>query len=103
MYLYRATPYFLSLAAVVLLVLTVVGSRGLLHLHRIDGELEALEAKNRSIQSDIARSRAEISSVEHNPFTLEKRAREELGLAKPDEIIYFFPQTKKDGEFAADN
>lgn len=84
----------LVVMSVVLMTFTVAGNHGLLHLFKINNELSALARKNRSIESDILQTRSEIDSLARSRFTIEKQAREELGLSRPDEVVYVFPHRK---------
>ena len=78
-----------------LLVLTVIGNNGLLHLQDLNNKRDALSHKNRELQSDIAALQHKIVAVRRSNAALEKVAREELSLAREDEIVYIFPETAK--------
>lgn len=74
-----------------LAVFVVIGDHGILKLAAINKELYIIENKNRALESDIIDLKNKIYAIEnHNP-TIEKRAREELGLAKKGEMVYIFP------------
>lgn len=88
----RLAQIFLLSSSILLLIFTVIGKHGLLHLSQINNELEITEAKNRKIESDIASLRAEVRDLRSNPAALEQVAREELGMSKPGEIVYIFPK-----------
>lgn len=81
------------LAASVLFNL-VFGEMGLIHgfrqrakAHRMEREVESLQANNAVLVT-------EIDDLRHNPYRIETIARQELGLCRPGEIIFLFP----DGE-----
>jgi len=76
-------------------MLTVTGNHGLLHLQKINKELQLIEDKNRELKSDIREVKKDISEIHHSNFALEKKAREELGLSRSDEIVYIFPKTSE--------
>ena len=81
-----------TLASVIALVALIVGSlfgdRGILHLmaerHKVDNlaqEIEALRGENSQLAAEIAALRSE-------PRAIERLAREELGLAAPGETVF---------------
>jgi cell division protein FtsB len=72
----------------VLSLLAIVGERGYFeayefgrHLERIESRIEILEAENKRLRMQVAGLRAD-------PYQVEKLAREDLGLARPDELIF---------------
>jgi cell division protein FtsB len=77
-----------AIALIALTVGSVFGDRGILNLvnkrRQVDelrGELEALRAEN-------ARLSSEIAALRTSPRAIERLAREELGLARPDETVF---------------
>ena len=81
----------LSLALFLILVASVLnalfGDRGLLELLRARRELVALEAEIESLEEDKRRFLAEIPDLKSSPLAVERLAREELNLIKPNEIL----------------
>ena len=63
-----------------------------MQLRKIDNEVHLLEEKNRQLGEGIADAQNQIYGIEQSATVLEKKAREELGLAKPNEIVYIFPE-----------
>ncbi len=90
----RITPVILTLFAGVVLFLTVFGNYGLIQLRQVKEETRALQATNEQIQQEILEKERDIAAVKHDPFTLEQKARESLGLARSSDIIYLFPETE---------
>ncbi|MEW5975872.1 MAG: septum formation initiator family protein [Acidobacteriota bacterium] len=79
----------LSLTAVLLLLLVghaILGKRGYLEVRRIEDRNEELRQKIQQLQSENRDLLAEIHSLKTDPRTIEKIAREELGLVKPGEV-----------------
>jgi len=69
-------------------LLALAGDRGFLevrefyrHLARVETQIRTLEEENRSLRSQVA-------DVKSDPYEIEKLAREDLGLAYPDELIF---------------
>ena len=90
----RIAPFLLSFFVVILLIFTTYGSHGLLHLREINNERAILQAKNDSLERDIARLQNEIQALQTTPLAIEEKAREELGLSRKNEIVYIFPAEK---------
>lgn len=84
----KLTSVTLLFASVVLLFFAVTGNHGLLHLDRLNNELSLSKQNNLELESDIAELNNEIYAIENSPDKLEQIAREDLGLARNDEIIY---------------
>ncbi len=51
-----------------------------------------LQKKITDIQNDNAKLREDIIKISKDPFYIEKQAREDLGLAKPDEYIFRYEE-----------
>lgn len=93
--MHRFAPIILTLLAVMLMFFTMTGSRGYLHLREIRNETMRLKEKNRQLEEEIAATSGDLHAVQTNDFELEKKAREELGLSRSNEIIYIFSDTTK--------
>ena len=66
----------------------VFGERGLLHLQKLRVELATINAESNDLLEENMRLTREIELLKTDPRYIEKIAREELGLAKRDEIVY---------------
>jgi len=80
------TVVFLSF--LYLLITLIFGDMGLLQYRDLFAKKMHLEAQVKEIEQDNARIRSEITSIREDPFYKEKHAREDFGLAKPDEYIF---------------
>ena len=83
----------LVLFVFVLLVHDVFGTHGYLAMHRkqqeiqkVKAELERLDKENTALENDV-------KDLKSDPQTIRKIAREELGLARPGEVIIKLPAT----------
>ena len=92
----RFSSTILTLIAIALLFFTVFGNQGLLHLMRVEQELDSLQQKNRKLESEIVELTNRIYGIRTSEEVLEKNAREQLGLSKPGEIVYIFPSAAKE-------
>jgi cell division protein FtsB len=83
----------LKLAAILLLVLVValaIGNRGLVRVYRMHQTKAALEREIAQLTSSNAALAEEVRALRTDPGRVEAIAREELGLVKPDELVYEF-------------
>lgn len=79
---------------IILSLFTIFGDRGIFHLWRLRGEKEKLDERNFLLLGENENLRERIHRLRHDDFYLEKIAREELGLARPGEIVYRFATTE---------
>ena len=80
------TVVFLSF--LYLLITLIFGDMGLLQYRELSGKKIRLEAQVKEIGRGNDQIRSEIKSIREDPFYKEKHAREDFGLAKPDEYIF---------------
>ena len=90
----RLSTTILLLLSFLMLLFSIGGDRGLFALDKVQKEVKALKEKNTELAEEAAKLRGEIAKVETSRYTLEEKARTELGLAKPNEVIYLFPESK---------
>jgi cell division protein FtsB len=69
-------------------LLAVVGERGFFEVYKFTHHLERIEGRLRTLEEDNKRMRLEAAGLRSDPYQVEKLAREDLGLARPDEIIF---------------
>jgi cell division protein FtsB len=84
-----------ALLLCILLVITIFGQRALLHMFRIKEELKTLEEHNKQLKAENLALKKQIGQLKSNHRYLEDLARDELGLAKEDELIYEFKKKQK--------
>lgn len=80
------TVVFLSF--LYLLITLIFGDMGLLQCRDLFAKKMQLETQVKEIEQDNARIRSEITSIREDPFYKEKHAREDFGLARPEEYIF---------------
>lgn len=71
-----------------LLTLIIFGQRELSHMYNIKEELKTLEKQNAQLKSENLSLKIQIDKLKSDYKYLEDVARDELGLAKEDELIY---------------
>jgi len=67
---------------------SVFGDRGILNMLDERGKVETLRDELDELRAENARLSAEISDLRTSPRAIERLAREELGLARPDETVF---------------
>ncbi|MDP8218899.1 MAG: septum formation initiator family protein [Candidatus Theseobacter exili] len=59
-------------------------------LHRLSKREQTLRTEIGRLENENQRLRDRIFALEHDPVYVEKVARDDLGLSRPDEVIYKF-------------
>ena len=78
-----------AIALIALAVGSVFGDRGILNLLQKRREVDTLRAELEELRQENARLSAEVVALQTDPRAIERLAREELGLARPDETVFF--------------
>lgn len=73
------------------LLLATFGLKGWQDVARVRARARALESGIAASESRIAELRARIERLKDDPLTLERMAREELGLVSPDDVVIVLP------------
>jgi cell division protein FtsB len=81
-----------GLASVIALIALVVGSlfgdRGMLQLVTQRQKAQALQRQLEELRAENVTLAAEISGLKSDPRAIERLAREQLGLARPGEVVF---------------
>ncbi len=77
-----------AIALIALLVGSLFGDRGILHLMAQRERAEALAREIGSLRDENARLAGDIAALRTDPAAIERIAREELGLARPGETVF---------------
>jgi cell division protein FtsB len=67
---------------------SVFGDRGILHLQKLRAELCTVSAASEDLDRENVKLKKEIQLLNSDPRYIGKIAREELGLAREDEMVY---------------
>ncbi|MDQ7782198.1 MAG: septum formation initiator family protein [Desulfomonilaceae bacterium] len=101
----RAVKY----GKVVLLVSTVaalgilMGQKGVIHKRELEQKRLLLYTENEKLTNEIKSLEREVTLLRSDPKTIEKVAKRKLGMARPDETVYIFEQTRsaeKEGSYS---
>lgn len=66
----------------------LLGDAGLLKYRELSNKKLSLKKEITELEKENTRIKTQIKSLKDNPFYAEKYAREEFGLARPDEYIF---------------
>jgi cell division protein FtsB len=90
----RALNYLLVFAIAVLLVDALVGERGLVATTRAQRVSDELDLEVQRLRRENAGLREQQRRLREDPTTIELKAREELGLIRPGEILVILKDVK---------
>ncbi len=92
----------LLLAAAMSLSFLIFGQRGLLELCRLRRQHDSVEQGNAELRFRNQALARQVDALRHDPVTIERLARERLGMVKEGEVVYYLPkQTAESGPTAA--
>ncbi|MCE1226494.1 MAG: septum formation initiator family protein [Geobacteraceae bacterium] len=74
-----------------ILFFTVFGERGLLRIYEMRQEKQRIERTVADLRTENQKLRLSIEALHSDRHQLERIARKELGLVRPNEVIYQFP------------
>ena len=72
------------------LLLSLVGDRGLFQIDRMARVKAQLEREVEALERENALLRQEVEAMRRHPSRMEEIARQDLGLVRPGEIVYQF-------------
>jgi cell division protein FtsB len=84
----RAATLASSIALIALVVGSLFGDRGLLHLLAQKQRAEVLSREIETLRAENRRLAGEIAALRTDPHAIERIAREQLGLAEPGETVF---------------
>jgi cell division protein FtsB len=94
-YLRRNTRQILGLALLALLVHDVFGPHGFIAMRRTQKEIEQIREQIGKMNDENKSLTEQVNSLKTDPRSIERIAREEMGLARPGEMIFKLPDTPK--------
>src|SRR6266849_6428797 len=80
------------IALIALIVGSLFGDRGILHLVAQRERAESLRREIEDLRAENGLLAAEIAGLKADPRAIERLAREELGLAGPGETVFLIPE-----------
>jgi len=88
-------PVLLGLLVLVLVVHDVFGTHGFLAMRRTQSEINKVLADLDQLNKENLQLEQEVRELKTDPHKIEKIARDELGLAKPGEVIIKIPLSQQ--------
>jgi cell division protein FtsB len=88
-------PGLLALLVLVLVVHDIFGTHGFLAMRHAQNEIQKVKSDLERLNKENVQLEQEVKDLKTDPHTIEKIAREELGQAKPGEIIIKIPQSRQ--------
>lgn len=83
-------PFFVLITAVVAVPLRIFEEEGLPRYQRLKEELDEVEARNAEIRLQVRDLHEEVDALREDPESIERVARDELGMIREDEFIFQF-------------
>jgi cell division protein FtsB len=97
-YLRKNAWRILGLALFTLLVHDVFGAHGFIAMRRTQHEIELMREQIGKLNGENKSMTDQVNSLKTDPKAIERIAREEMGLARPGEMIYKLPDSAKPGD-----
>jgi cell division protein FtsB len=85
----------LGLLALVMIVHNIFGTHGFLAMRRTQNEITKVKAELQQLNKENSALDQERQALKSDPRLIEKIARDDLGLARPGEIIIRIPQEQE--------
>jgi cell division protein FtsB len=93
----------LGLALLVLLVHDIFGSHGIVAMRSTQKEIDQIRAQIGKINAENKSLTGQVISLKTDPKAIEHIAREEMGLARPGEMIFKIPDAGNSGDAQGQN
>src|ERR1700686_1573047 len=97
-YLRRNARQILGIALFALLVHDVFGPHGFIAMRRTQKEIDQIREQIVKMNDENKSLTEQVNSLKSDPKSIERIAREEMGLARPGELIFKLPDTSKPGD-----
>jgi cell division protein FtsB len=97
-YVRKNARQILGLALFALLVHDIFGAHGFIAMRRTQKEIEQVREQIGKLNNENKSLSSQVNSLKTDPKAIERIAREEMGLARPGEIIYKLPDSAKPGD-----
>jgi|SRR5215472_200277 len=94
-YLRQHLRQILGLALFALLVHDIFGAHGFIAMRRTQKEIEEIRAQIGKVNAENKSLADEVNALKTDSQSIERIAREEMGLARPGEMIFKLPEGPK--------
>ena len=93
-------PFIVVVLAIIVAIFTIFGDESYTKLAQIISSITRQKEKNDVLRGHVDGLKSKVQGLQQNDRELEKAARSELGMARPNEQIFLFDSPK---EKKADN
>jgi cell division protein FtsB len=90
-FLRRHLRTILAVALFALLIHDIFGAHGFLAMRRTQKEIEQLRREIDRVNAENRELDGQVKALKNDPRMIERIAREEMGLARPGELIFKLP------------
>lgn len=84
----KALMLGVALLGLTLVALGIFGNNGILTYTQLNRHYREMEIRVEKLKQENKRLAEETQALGNDPFLIERIAREELGMVKPDEVLY---------------
>ena len=84
-------PFGLLVLAIVTVPLQILDDKGLPRYRSLRAQLTRVEANNEKLEREVKELHRQVKLLRDDPQALERIARDDLGMVKPGELIFQFP------------
>ena len=84
-------PFALLVMAIVAVPVRILDEQGLPRYRALRQELSEVQAANERLRREVADLTREVAGLRGEPDTIERIARDELGMVREGEIVFQFP------------
>ncbi len=88
----RILPIGLLAVALIGAPVMIFSREGMPRLEAVENELQTVERENEELRREIDMLRIRVAKMRDDPATLERIARDELGLIRHTEVVFQFPK-----------
>ncbi len=97
-YVRQNARQILILSFFALLVHDIFGAHGFIAMRRTQKEIQQIRQQIGKLNDENKSLNEQVTSLKTDPKAIERIAREEMGLARPGEMIYKIPESAKPGD-----
>ena len=97
-YFRKHARQILGIVLFAMLVHDVFGTHGFIAMRRTQKEIEQIREQIGKVNDENKALAEEVNSLKTDPKSIERIAREEMGLARPGEMIFKLPDPAKSGD-----
>lgn len=90
-------PGIILFCALIAALFSLFGDDSYGRMRSLEKSLVAQQEKNGELHAHVSDLKREVYGLQHDDRILEKAARNELGMARPDEMVFIFDKSNKGG------